>query len=287
MRPLRLGLISFVNTLPLIRGLEVRKPEGFELIYDRPSALADRLRHGELDCALIPVVEFFRGVGDAIVPDLCIASDGPVGTIRFIARKPLREIRSVLVDKSSRSSVAMLRLLLRRTHDIEPDFHIYDVRPDAPFMTPAGEKGDAVLIIGDLAMDLDPGDVELDVDLGDWWHRSFHRPFVYAVWAWREREDEKIGERLTSLLHESYQLGLEEMDILVEEAAVGHNWSEDRVRRYLSEQIQFELDSTAIDGLRLFHRLCLEDHLAPHRLSVEGILARLGESAMAMAAPAP
>ncbi len=287
MRPLRLGVISFVNTLPLIRGLEVQKPVGYELVYDRPSGLADRLRHGELDCALIPAVEFFRGVGDAIVPDLCIASSGPVRTIRFIARSPLREIRKVLVDKSSRSSVAMLRLLLRRTHDIEPDFHIYDVHPEAPFMTSGGEEGDAALVIGDLAMDLEPGEVELDVDLGDWWQRSFHRPFVYAVWAWRERADEKIGDRLTRLLHASYQHGLEELDLIIEEAAVGHGWSEERVRRYLKEQIRFELDAESIDGLRLFHRLCVEDHLAPHRLSVESALAGLDPQSEALAAPAP
>ena len=287
MRPLRLGVISFVNTLPLIRGLEQSDPEGVELVYDRPSGLADRLRHGELDAALIPSVEFFRGVGDKVIPGLCIASQGPVETVRFIARKPLCEIRRVLVDKGSRSSVAMLRLLLERTHDITPDFHIYDVSPEAPFMTPAGEEGDAALIIGDLAMDLDPGPVELDLDLGEWWQKSFHRPFVYALWAWRERKNEEIGPRLSTLLHDSFQLGLEELDMIVEEAAIGHGWSEERVRHYLNESIHFDLDAEALDGLHLFHRLCIEDHLAPHRLSVVSTLTNLDSEALALAAPAP
>ena len=105
MRPLRIGVIDFVNTLPLIRGLEARESGDYELVYGPPSALADKLRHGELDTALIPSVEFFRGVGDAVVPGLCIASAGPVESIRLIAQRPLQEIRRVLVDKSSRSSV--------------------------------------------------------------------------------------------------------------------------------------------------------------------------------------
>jgi len=287
MRALRIGVISFVNALPLIRGLEESRSEESELIYDLPSGLADRLRHGELDAALIPVVEFFRGVGDRIVPGLCIASTGPVESIRFISRRPLDRVRSVLVDKSSRSSVAMLRLLLERTHDITPDFHSYEVRPDAPFMTPGGEEGDAALVIGDLAMGLEPGPVELDLDLGRWWNASFHRPFVYAIWAWRERAGEKIGDRLAGLLAESHRRGLEEMELIIEEAAVAHGWSEERVRRYLGERIQYDLNGEALQGLRLFHRLCVEDHLAPHRLSVEATLSGLDSDALASAAPAP
>lgn len=286
MRTLRIGVISFVNTLPLIRGLEAGKGEDYELVYGRPSGLADKLRHGELDCALIPTVEFFRGVGDGIVPGLCIASEGPVESIRLIARRPLQEIRRVLVDRSSRSSVAMLRLLLERTHNVTPDFHIYEVRPDMPLVAPDGEEADAALVIGDLAMDLDTGDVVLDIDLGDWWQKSFHHPFVYAFWAWCDREGEKIGERLGELLHESYRRGLDEMDLIIEEAAIGHQWSEDRVRRYLGEHVRFEMNAEALDGLRLFHRLCVEDHLAPHRLSVEMALDGLQLESRAQAAQA-
>jgi len=286
MRPLRIGVISFVNTLPLVRGLEAGKGEGYELIYGPPSGLADKLRHGELDTALIPSVEFFRGVGDGIVPGLCIASRGPVESIRLIARKPLGEIRRVLVDKASRSSVAMLRLLLRRTHDIEPDFHIYEVRQETPLAGPDGEEADAALVIGDAAMSLEPGPLALDLDLGDWWQKSFHRPFVYAFWAWRERRGESIGEPLIELLQASHERGLAEMALIIEEAAVAHSWSEDRVRRYLDERIHFELDAEALDGLRLFHRLCVEDHLAPQRLSVDSALDELHPESRAQAAPA-
>jgi len=286
MRPLRLGLIPFVGTLPLIRGLETDRTEGLELVYDRPSGLADKLRHGELDGALIPSVEFFRGVGDGIVPGLCLASDGPVESVRFVANKPIGELRQVLVDKGSRSAVAMLRLLLRRTHDVEPDFCIFDPHPDFPLTGPDGQEADAALLIGDLAMALDPGEAVLDLDLGEWWGRSFHRPFVYAFWAYRDREGEKLVGRLTELLHDSFERGRREMDLIVEEAAVAHLWDESRVRRHLGERVRHEMDAEALDGLRLFHSLCVEDHLAPYRLSVDEALAALGPAERAEAARA-
>ena len=178
------------------------------------------------------------------------------------------------------------RLLLKRSHDISPDMHIYDVNPAALLTGPDGEEADAALIIGDLAMDLDAGDFPLDLDLGEWWQKSFHRPFVYAFWAWRQRERESVGERLSILLHESHRRGQEDLDLIIEEAAVGHGWEEERVARYLRDRIHFALGASELEGLRLFHRLCVEDHLAPHRLSVEEALADLDVHRCVQAAPA-
>lgn len=274
---IRIGVIDFVNALPLARGLE-RGDAEVELVRSRPGVLADRLRFGELDAALIPAVEFFRGVG-AVVPGPCIGSRGPVASIRFLARRPLPEIDRVLVDRGSRTSVAMLRLLLERMHRLSPDFHIYRPDPAHPFRGPGGEEADAALVIGDLALELRPDPAWTDIDLGDWWHGAFHRPFVYAVWAAR---DEERAAELTERLQESHRAGERELPLICEEVAARKGWPEPRVHEYFTKNLSYRLDDEAVAGLRLFHRLCVESYLAPRREAVTHALETLAAGAHAL-----
>lgn len=278
MSMLRIGVISFVNTLPLIRGLEAGLAAGrsdYELVYASPSALADRLRYGELDAALIPAVEFFRGVGAGVVPGLCIASKGAVESIRLVSRKPLEQLERVLVDQSSRTSVAMLRLLLDRLYRVSPDFFSFRPDPARPFRGPDGEESEAALIIGDAAMELAGTDAIIDTDLGAWWQNTFHRPFVYALWVTRAAAGETDHERLCALLQDSAEQGLAELGPICAAAAASKGWPEERVREYLTRAIHFDLDGDALAGLGLFRSLCIQNYLCPDRRGVEESLAAL------------
>jgi chorismate dehydratase len=269
MTPLRIGVISFVNTLPLIRGLANELSNDYELVYASPSKLADQLRHGQIDVALIPAVEYLRGVGDGFVPGLCISSRGPVESIRLLSRKPLSELGTVLVDEGSRSSIAMLRILLDRVHRISPDFHIYKPDPAHPLRGPDGEDGEAALIIGDLAMEIAPDAAPIVIDLGEWWQNIFHQPFVYALWVYSHRSpgDEMVG-LLATLLEDSFETGLAELTQICNEAGADKSWAPARVLDYLTNKIHYRLDEQAIAGLQTFRRLCVENYLAPERLEV-------------------
>jgi len=278
MNPLRIGVISFVNTLPLIRGLEQAEGD-HELVHASPSALADRLRYGELDAALIPAVEFFRGVGAGVVPGLCIGSRGPVESIRLLSRGPLEDLDRVLVDQSSRTSVAMLRLLLDRIYRVNPDFFSFRPDPTRPFLGPEGEEAPASLIIGDAAMELDAGSPPVDMDLGAWWQNTFHRPFIYALWVTRAAAGEPEHERLVDLITASAELGQRELPLICEEAAAAKGWPERRVHDYLTRNIHFMLDDEALRGLSLFRELCIENYLCPDRRGVSDVLSTLRESA--------
>ncbi len=278
MNPLRIGVISFVNTLPLTRGLEQGEGD-YELVHASPAALADRLRYGELDAALIPAVEFFRGVGGGVVPDLCIGSRGPVESIRLLSRDPLEELDRVLVDQNSRTSVAMLRLLLDRIYRVSPDFFSFRPDPDHPFRGPEGEEASASLIIGDAAMELRSDEAAVDMDLGAWWHNTFHRPFVYALWVTRAADGEPEHERLVELLSASAELGRRELPLICEETARARNWPESRVHEYLTRNINFRLDAEALRGLNLFRELCIENYLCPDRRAVSDVLAKLHSGA--------
>src|SRR5437667_11774699 len=110
--PIRIGAVNYLNTKPLICDLEMLAPEG-ELVLDLPSRLADLLAQGQLDVALIPVIEYFRAGSYSVVPGLCIASRGPVLSVTLFSRVPWTSIRRVALDVGSRTSAALTRILLR------------------------------------------------------------------------------------------------------------------------------------------------------------------------------
>src|SRR5690242_7544993 len=100
--PLRIGAVAYLNSKPLICELEELAPEA-ELILDHPSRLAGDLAAGKLDVALIPIIEYFRAGTYRLVPDICIASQGPVMSVTLFSRVPWTKIRSVALDEGSRT----------------------------------------------------------------------------------------------------------------------------------------------------------------------------------------
>src|SRR5688572_2268063 len=176
---LRVGAVNYLNSKPLIERLTDFAPE-IDLTLDLPSRLADRMAAGELDVGLIPVVEFFRGDGYTFVPNIAIASRGPVLSVTLFSRVPWSEIRSVALDEGSRTSAALTRILLAKRYGVNPQF-----RP-LPIDAPAEEaKTDAVLLIGDRAMRACLPGFRHAYDLGAEWTEWTDLPMVYAVWAVR------------------------------------------------------------------------------------------------------
>src|ERR671939_206931 len=108
----RVGAVNYLNTKPLICDLEELAPEA-ELVLDVPARLADRLAAGELDVALIPVIEYFRAGSYTVVPNIAIASRGPVLSVTLFSRVPWPQIRRVALDAGSRTSAALAQILLR------------------------------------------------------------------------------------------------------------------------------------------------------------------------------
>src|SRR5439155_2668179 len=119
-RPIRIGAVNDLNTKPLIYDLAELAPEA-ELILDVPSRLDDLLADGQLDVALIPLIEYFRAGSYTIVPNVAIASRGPVLSVTLFSRVPWTEIRRVALDAGSRTSAPLAQTLLRSPYGVLPD----------------------------------------------------------------------------------------------------------------------------------------------------------------------
>ena len=177
MAVVRIGAVSYLNARPLVVGLEAQR-DRFAVRYDLPSTCARLLHAREIDLGLIPSIEYLRGDGYAMVPDCAVVSDGPVASVAIFTKVPIERVRTLALDTSSRTSVALTRVMTAKYFDIAPRF--IDEGPDLEAMV---RRADAALLIGDPALFADHRRLGLDkIDLGQAWKDFTGLPFVYACW---------------------------------------------------------------------------------------------------------
>lgn len=246
MPKLRVGIVNFLNSKPLAWGfLKGHHADLFAPSYHPPALIARLLSQGNLDIGLIPSIEVQRIPGLKVLPDLCIAARHEVRSVILISRCPPEEIRRVALDQNSRSSAALLRILLRERFRLDPEY--LHERPDAERML---AEADAALLIGDSALKVDR-ERYLVVDLAAEWYALTGLPFVFAVWA--VRPDVDLPE-LPFYFKSSLRYGLSSLDNLVRESAAELGLDSDEVRAYLTEYLHFFLRADEIAGLEEFYR---------------------------------
>jgi chorismate dehydratase len=259
-RTIRVGAVNYLNTKPLIFGLEQLTSQA-KLILDLPSRLADRLAAGELDVALIPIIEYFRGDGYSVVANISIASVGPVLSVTLFSRKPWSEIRSVALDEGSRTSAVLTQVLLRKRHGVFPEVVPLKMSDRAEDL-----DTDAVLLIGDRAMRACLPGFAHAYDLGQEWHDWTGLPFVYAVWAARPGVD--LGP-VEPALHEAKRRGCAHVGTIAFDEAPRLGLDAGFCRRYLGNIIRFDLGPRELAGLHHYYMLACELGLAPRGINVE------------------
>ena len=246
MKHVRLGAVGYLNARPLVHGLDARS-DLFDLRFDVPSKCATLLHDGAIDLGMIPSIELLRGPEPyRIVPDLGIISDGEVASVALFTRVPLREVRTIGLDTSSRTSAALTRVLCREAWHIDPAFET--VPPDA---AAAVADDDAALLIGDPALFLDHGKAGLTkIDLGAEWTRMTGLPFVWAFWAGRPDAVDASG---IAALQQARDRGTQDSDAIAD-AYCGSRRAE-ACRRYLRENIKYRLGDRETQGLRRYYEL--------------------------------
>jgi chorismate dehydratase len=256
MNRVRLGAVGYLNARPLVYGLD-RSPL-FALRFDVPSQCATLLHEGAIDVGLIPSIEYLRapasgrGEGYRIVPGVAIASRGPVSSVALYVRKPLADVRSIAMDTSSRTSVALVNILCQRAFGIRPR-----LEPERPDLHAMLTRSDAALLIGDKALFSEHERVE-KIDLGEAWTTMTGLPFVYAFWA--GRPDSMTSAHVKSL-QEARDAGVARPEELARLHVPDSPQGQAMAARYLRDNIKYGLGADERAGLELFFRYAAEERL--------------------------
>jgi len=260
MKRLRISAISYLNTVPLMWDFEHGTAGAdFDISYTVPSACAAALQAGTADIGIIPAAAYTQIPDLVILPHVAIAARRAVRSILLISKVPLKEIRSIALDSSSMTSVALTKVLFERWLGGGRTFT--SMAPNLEVML---SGHDACMVIGDTALRVERSRY-LTFDLAEEWIRFTGKPFVFAFWAVRRAALENSAQDLAAVFQASAEHGLQPESI----AHIARQWapqlgiSEADIRRYLTENIHYQLDPGCIEGLQLFYRYAQELGVLP------------------------
>jgi len=257
MKRLRVSAISYLNTAPLMWDFEHGEAgRHFDISYTLPSICARELASETADIGIIPAAAYTQIPGLQVLPDVAIASRRAVRSISLISKAPIEKVRSVALDTSSLTSVALTKILFEKWLGGGRAF--VPMEPDVEKML---AEHDAGLLIGDPALKVDRARYRT-LDLAEEWIRQTGKPFVFAFWAVRGAA---LGEAdpavdLAAIFRDSRDHGLEasSLDRIAREWSPRVGLSEADIRAYLTENIHYELDASCLGGLQLFYRYATE-----------------------------
>jgi chorismate dehydratase len=279
---LRISVVQYLNTAPLVRGFTHGALRGkYDLSFTVPSQCAEALRTGAADVAIIPAIEYPRivsqGVALSILPGMAIASKERVRSLLLLSKVPIRQARRIALDRSSRSTQALVKILAVQRWQIAPEFVESDPEPAAMLA-----NADAALIIGDAALRIAIAaethvtrgpDVEwltsgatigipavpqihiYDV-VKEWWHLT-EKPAVLAIWAARNESfpNTLVPAELVADFLASRDFGLTQIPQIAAEAAQEMHLPAKELRLYLEKNIDYTLDQENFQGLQRFWHL--------------------------------
>ena len=289
MGKLRISIVEFLNTAPLVWGFTDGPLGGkYDLSFAVPSQCAEALRRGDADVAIIPSIEYQRIEGVVALPEMAIAAKWEVRSLLLVSKKPIEKAQRIALDTSSRSTAGLVRLLSRELWKIQPEF--VDAAPDPTEML---RQADAALVIGDPALRISlkmealagkapggehccqgdpdempvPGHETLFVyDVAHQWREMTGKPSVLAIWVGRPGAltPEVFGDFLASKRY-----GLERVREISEAASIKLDLPPRALERYLTENINFDLDAENLAGLHLYFEKAAAAGLIPRARPLE------------------
>src|SRR5690349_5772070 len=247
MRKLRISAISYLNTAPLMWDFEHGNAGShFEISYTIPSACARALANGTADIGIIPAAAYAQIPGLQILPDVAIASRRAVRSILLVSQIPVELVRTVALDTSSMTSVALTKILFEKWLGGGRTFT--SMEPDIDKML---EERDAGLLIGDPALRVDRQKYHT-LDLAEEWIRYTGKPFVFAFWAVRGDALKEVDPALdlAAVFRDSRDHGLmpDSLSQIEREWAPRLGLTPAEVHSYLSENIHYQLDAGCLEG---------------------------------------
>jgi len=243
LKKIKVGAVSYLNTKPLLYGIKqsAELMEQIELVEDYPSKIAAMLVEGTIDVGLVPVA-IIPGLKEwHIVTDYCIGADGDVASVCLFSEVPMEKIEKVLLDYQSKTSVNLVKILLRDYWKINP------VLEDAKEGYISDIKGTtAGVVIGDRALAQRKVSPYI-YDLAGAWKAMTGLPFVFAAWI----ANKELPAAFINLFNEANAAGLQNIDAVI---AANANNVYDLVT-YYGNNISYGLDERKKEGMKKFLEL--------------------------------
>jgi chorismate dehydratase len=287
----RISVVEFLNTAPLVWGFTDGPLAGkYDLSFTVPSQCAEALRRGDVDIAISPAIEYQRMEGLVALPGMAIAAKREVRSLLVVAKKPIEMAKRIALDTSSRSTIALVRILAAEYWKIKPEF--VDAAPDPSEML---KYADAAMVIGDPALGISlkmealvnkvppsakepccqgeaedmpvPGFETVFVyDVAHEWRKFTGKPCVLAIWMARPSA---VTPEIIADFQASKQYGLSHAHEIAEAASIKLDLPPLALERYLTESINFDLDEDNLEGLRLYYEKAAALGLIPRARPVE------------------
>ncbi|NOT90679.1 MAG: menaquinone biosynthesis protein [Ferruginibacter sp.] len=239
MQKIKIGAVSYLNTKPLIYGFENgMMKEETEFIFDFPSNIAQQLLTNQIDVGLVPVAVLPTMKEYHLISDYCIGCDGAVASVCLFSDVPLQNIEKILLDYQSRTSVALLKILLKEHWKIAPELIVTEKGFEQNISgTTAG------LVIGDRAFKQIPL-FTFNYDLGLAWKDMTGLPFVFAAWV----ANKKMPADFLTSFNKATAEGMKHIDEIV----ARNKFDAYDLHQYYTRNITYLMDETKLKGLELF-----------------------------------
>jgi chorismate dehydratase len=259
--PVRLGAVGYLNARPLTWALD-RAPDRWHIRYDVPAVCSALLRSREVDLGLVPSFDYLEGEDYRVVPGVGIGSYGPVASVALFTRVPIEDIRRIALDSSSRTSVALVKVLCHYRFHITPEFV-----PHSPELGEMTRRADAALLIGDPALEADYESLGLrKLDLGAEWTDMTSLPFVYATWTGRTGA---VSPSDVRLLQDAQEEGRRSLGAIASEFGGGDAMRAERAATYLRDNVKYGIGADDARGLQMFLDYAADLGLAPRKRLLE------------------
>lgn len=236
------SIVNYLNTLPFVYGLHQNKMEEIvDLQFDMPAICAEKLLSKHVDIGLVPVATLAKMDSYRLLTDFCIGTTGIVDSVKLFSTVPLAEIKTILLDYQSRTSVELVKILARDYWKISVEF----VNAEEGFESKINDSTAAV-IIGDRTFSIN-NTFAYEYDLASEWKKLTGLPFAFAVWA----SHEKIEDReFLKAFNNALKFGVEHID----DALLSHTnpYPNFDPKDYLHNKISYKLDSEKLRAIDLF-----------------------------------
>jgi len=261
-RPFRLGVVEFLNTQPIISGLDVL--DGIQLKAAVPSRLIHLLDDGEVDAALCSSIDYHRSRHELVIlPAPPLGCDGATHTVRLYSKTPLETVQRVHCDTDSHTSIVLLQVIMQECHGRGIEVIPFEAGPSLDWP-------EAVLLIGDkVVSDAPDGDLmPYQLDLGEAWKQLTGLPFIFGAWLARADAD-PIAQRLAcTVLDRQYRYNRMHLEGVIAEAGENRNWPGALAHEYLSNGIRYEFGASQRAGLERFYALAGQHGLVDVRTPI-------------------